>query len=89
MWPGAAATNPNEADSGVSSKTVTLAQALADLQTVLADKNATEEMIKERIAIVRDAREKTAADVEAARRELLLILTTDQEAVLVAEGYLP
>ena len=56
---------------------------------VLADKSATEEMIKERIAIVRDAREKTEADVEAARQELLLILTTDQEAVLVAEGYLP
>jgi len=85
----AAATNPDAADAGASSKTVTLAQAISDLSAALADTNTTLDQLKERLAIVRDAREKTKADVEAARQELLLILTTDQEAVLVAQGYLP
>ena len=85
----AAATSPDETDSGVSSKTVTLAQAISDLSAALADTTTTLDQLKERLAIVRDAREKTKADVEEARKELLLILTTDQEAVLVALGYMP
>jgi hypothetical protein len=84
-----AAANPEAADAGVSSKTVTLAQAIGDLSAALADTSTTPDQLKERLAIVRDARAKTQADVEAARRELLLILTTDQEAALVAQGYLP
>ena len=84
-----AATNPEAADAGVSSRTVTLAQALADLQTALADKNTTEDQLKQRLEVVRDAREKTKLDLETARKELLLLLTTDQEAILVGMGYLP
>jgi len=68
---------------------VTLSQAIADLQAAIADKSTTEEQLKEKISIVRDAREKTKAEIEAARKELLLILTTDQEATLVSMGLLP
>jgi hypothetical protein len=38
--------------------------------------------------IVRDARAKTKADIQVARKELMLILTPDQEAILVSLGYL-
>jgi hypothetical protein len=85
----AAATTPAVGDSGVSFKTVTLTQAMTDLQAAIADKATTEDQLKEKIAIVRDARDKTKADIESARKELLLILTTDQEATLVSMGLLP
>jgi hypothetical protein len=83
-----AATNPDETSAGASSKTITLAQALTDLQTALADSKTTTEQLKEKMEVVRDAREKTKLDMETARKELLLLLTTDQEATLVGMGLL-
>ncbi|HVT82641.1 MAG TPA: hypothetical protein VHM90_18515, partial [Phycisphaerae bacterium] len=86
--PVAAATSPDQADSGVASKTITLTQALSDLTTALADSATTTEQLKQKLEIVRDARLKTRSDMENARKELLKILTTEQEATLVSLGYI-
>ena len=65
-----------------------LSQALADLQTVLADAKVSPEQLKEKMAAVRLARQKAREKVEAARKDLLELLTLDQEAVLVSLGYI-
>lgn len=63
-------------------------QKLRELQTTLADPNATTEQCKEKITAVRSARQKAKADLAAARKDLLQLLTLDQEAMLVSLGYL-
>jgi chromosome segregation ATPase len=75
-------------DSGVGTRALTLQQAIADLQSALDNPETTEAQLKQKLAVVRDSRQKTKADLQAARKELLLILTADQEATLVAMGYL-
>ncbi len=59
-------------------------QKLIDLRTTLADPNATPEQLKEKMAAVRDARQKARAELAAARKDLLELLTPDQEAMLVS-----
>jgi hypothetical protein len=63
-------------------------QKLVELRTALADPNATAEQFKEKIAAVRNVRQKAKADLVAARKDLLQLLTLDQEATLVGLGYL-
>ena len=63
-------------------------QALMELRTVAVDPNATTEQIKEKAAAVRTARQKTKADLAAAQKNLVQLLTQDQEAMLVVLGYL-
>jgi hypothetical protein len=55
-----------------------------ELQTILADPNATSEQLKEKITAVRNARLKAKAELAAARKDLLELLTLDQEAMLVS-----
>ena len=62
--------------------------ALAELTTALADTTSTPEQIKAKLAAVRNARQKAAADLAAAQKALLPLLTADQEATLVSLGYL-
>jgi len=71
-----------------ASNRITLPQALSDLSSALASADTSEGQLKERVALVRDARKRTEAEVAAGRKELLKILTLDQEAALVALGYL-
>ena len=61
---------------------------MADLQTVLADAKVSPEQLKEKVAAVRNARQKARAKFEAAQKELLELLGPDQEAVLVSLGYI-
>jgi hypothetical protein len=61
---------------------------MADLQTVLADAKVSPEQIKEKVAAVRIARQKARAKFEAAQKDLLELLSPDQEAVLVSVGYI-
>jgi hypothetical protein len=61
---------------------------MTDLQAALADKTATEQQIKERMAMVRGAREKAIGAIKSAEKELRKVLTTDQEAALMSLGYL-
>lgn len=63
-------------------------QALADLQAALADPKTSAEQLQEKVAAVRAARHKARAELEAARKDLLALLTSDQEAVLVSLGLL-
>jgi alkanesulfonate monooxygenase SsuD/methylene tetrahydromethanopterin reductase-like flavin-dependent oxidoreductase (luciferase family) len=65
-----------------------IAQAQADLQAAVNDPKASPEEIKEKVAALRKAREKAKADLEAAQRDLVELLTAYQEAVLVGLGYL-
>ena len=59
-----------------------------ELQTVATDPNATAEQIKEKTMAVRTARQKAKADLAAAQKDLLQLLTQPQEAILVVLGYL-
>jgi len=63
-------------------------QALGDLQASLADPKTSPDLLKEKVAGVRAARQKARAELETAQKELLELLTVDQEAVLVSMGYL-
>jgi hypothetical protein len=62
--------------------------ALSELTTALDDATSTPEQIKARLAAVRSARQKAAAELAVAQKALLPLLTADQEARLVSLGYL-
>jgi len=78
----------DETGSDISATTINFPQAISDLKTALADKSNTEAALKEKLAIVRAARAMAQAEIELARKKLRQILTADQEATLVALGYM-
>jgi outer membrane protein TolC len=63
-------------------------QTMTELQTAAADPKTTPEQLKAKIAAVRAARQKAQAELEAAEKDLLQLLTADQEAMLIGLGYL-
>jgi Spy/CpxP family protein refolding chaperone len=65
-----------------------ISQAQADLKTVLDDPKHTPAEVREKVAAVRKARQKARGDLDAAQKDLLEMLTAEQEAVLVSLGYL-
>jgi phage gpG-like protein len=65
-----------------------VSQAQADLKAVLDDPKHSKAEVEEKIAAVRKARQKARADLEAAQKDLLQMLTASQEAVLISLGYL-
>lgn len=65
-----------------------LSQAQSDLQAALKDPKHTDKEIQEKVAAVRQARQRARAELDAALKELRLLLTAEQEAVLVGLGYL-
>jgi hypothetical protein len=67
---------------------MTVSQAIADLRTALANEKSTPEQLKELVTQVRAARDRTKKDLESAQKELLLVITPDQEAVLAGQGYI-
>jgi hypothetical protein len=62
--------------------------ALTALQTAAADEKTSPEELKAKVSAVRAARAKAQTDLDAAQKDLRLLLTPEQEAVLVAQGYL-
>jgi Spy/CpxP family protein refolding chaperone len=58
------------------------------LKTVLDDPKHTKAERDEKIAAVRKARQQARADLEAAQRDLVRVLTPNQQAVMVSLGYL-
>ena len=64
------------------------AKAQQELRTLLENKDASADDIKAKLAALREARAKTRADLEAARKDLKEVLTQRQEAVLVTNGML-
>jgi hypothetical protein len=65
-----------------------ITQAMADLRTAAADPKTSAEVLKQKVAAVRIARQKAKDKLAAAKKELLELLAPDQEAVLVGLGYL-
>jgi hypothetical protein len=65
-----------------------LIQAQADLRAALDDPRAAPDSIREKVAALRQARQKARAALDAASKDLVELLTPDQEAVLVSMGYL-
>jgi len=65
-----------------------IAQALATLRTALADPKTTPQELQEKVAQVRAARERARRDLATAQKDLLELLTVDQEATLVSLGYI-
>ena len=63
-------------------------QALSELQAAMEDPKTEPAVLQEKLAAVRTARTKARDRLSAAQKELLLLLTPDQEAVLVKLGYI-
>jgi hypothetical protein len=59
-----------------------------ELQKTLADPKAPQEELKEKITAVRNERKKAKAELESAQKDLRLLLTSDQEAILIGLGCL-
>ena len=78
--------SPSPVKTDNTPRTITLAQALTDLQKAVADPDSSEKQLKEQMAMVRAARQKAKAEALAAQKDLLQLLTTEQEATLVGMG---
>lgn len=65
-----------------------IALAQAELKTVLDNPQSTPQEVQEKVAAVRKAIAKAKADLAAARKDLVELLTADQQAILVGLGYL-
>jgi septal ring factor EnvC (AmiA/AmiB activator) len=63
-------------------------KATQELQATLDDKSSTADQITAKLAALRDAREKSKADLAQAQKELRELLTQRQEATLVMMGML-
>jgi hypothetical protein len=74
--------------AGGASETLTLSQALTDLKKLLDSGKFTDPQLRAHLSVVRDARAKTKRAADLAARELLPLLTTDQQAVLAIFSYL-
>ena len=61
---------------------------MTELKTALDDTATTPEQAQAKLMAVRDARKKAVADLAKAQNNLLLLLTADQEAMLVSLGYI-
>ena len=79
---------PGGGPPGFGGPSGAVTQKLVELRTALTDPNTTSEQLREKIGAVRDARLKVKAELAAARKDLLELLTPDQEAVLVSLDYL-
>jgi hypothetical protein len=65
--------------------------AISDLQTLLtsdASVKPSDTDLQQKIAAIRTARAKARRELDSAQTDLLLLLTPQQEAILLAQGYL-
>jgi Spy/CpxP family protein refolding chaperone len=79
---------PPSSGSDGSSEANTIAQAQAEVRAALADPKHSKTDLQEKVSTVRKARQKARADLDAAQKDLLQLLTPEQEAILVGLGYL-
>jgi hypothetical protein len=63
-------------------------QAASDLQAAVNDPNTSEDLIRNKLDLLRQARDKAQQDLKVARAALQQLLTQRQEAVLVENGLL-
>ncbi|MEX1016451.1 MAG: hypothetical protein WDZ31_06875 [Phycisphaeraceae bacterium] len=78
----------DEAGEGEARELPPVAQASRDLRQTLADEDASEAQINERLVALRAARAEHAEELDEAREALRELLTPRQEAVLVMTGVL-
>ena len=65
-----------------------ITQAQAEFKAVLDDPKHTKEELKEKADAVRKARQKAKAELETAQKDLIELITKEQEQILVGLGYL-
>ena len=65
-----------------------VSSALAELKKAVDDPTSPPAQIKDKLAAVRGARQRAAADLAMAQKALLALLTADQEVIVVSLGYL-
>jgi hypothetical protein len=65
-----------------------ITQAQTELKTVLNDPMHTKAEVEDQVAAVRKARQQARADLDAAQKDLVLMLTARQESILVSLGLL-
>jgi hypothetical protein len=63
-------------------------QAMGELRSAAYDSRTPAEQLRAKVDAVRAARKRALADLEAARKDLVELLTPQQEAILVGLGYL-
>jgi Spy/CpxP family protein refolding chaperone len=63
-------------------------QAQAELKTVLDDPKHSKADVDEKIAGIRKAREQARANLEEAQRDLMRMLTPDQQLIMISLGHL-
>jgi Spy/CpxP family protein refolding chaperone len=77
-----------QAGGGGPGGTNAIGQLQTELRTLLADPKHTKAEAQDLMAAIRKARDKTRAELAAAQRELVELLTAEQQAVLNGFGYL-
>jgi Spy/CpxP family protein refolding chaperone len=73
---------------GGSTTTNGLTQAQADLRALLAEAKRSAADVEQKVAAVRQARRKVRDELDAAQKDLLKLLTAEQEAALVGLGHI-
>ncbi len=87
-FPGGGRGGPGGRFPGFGGVNNPVQSALTELKNALADSAIPPEQVKAKVTAVREARQKAIADLAAAQKSLLLMLTPDQEAVLMSLGYI-
>jgi Spy/CpxP family protein refolding chaperone len=81
-------TAARRAISGEAGPGTAVAQAQAELKSVLDDPKHAKTDVEEKIAAVRKARERARSDLADAQRDLIRLLTPAQQAMMVGLGHL-
>lgn len=79
---------PGGGDNAANAPANPVADAARELRTTLENKDASAEVIKQKLQALRDARKKAADELAAAQNELKELLSARQEAALVSQGTL-
>jgi hypothetical protein len=89
--PGGPGGGPTLVGRGASPSTMgnnIISQAQADLKAVLDSPKHSDTEVQEKLAAVRASRRKARANFEALQKDLLQLLTAEQEAILASLGYI-
>ena len=88
VGPGAGGRRRPGGPGGDPGRSNVVAEALHALQIIVGNEQSTPDEIRERLTAFRMVRKKAQCELDAAQKDLLLLLTPDQEAMLVSLRYL-